>query len=633
MATAEATQESASGIRPSSFAKLAVGAVGIVFGDIGTSVLYAFQQVFAGPHDIGAETARAYGAVSMIFWTLTLIVTVKYVLIVMRADNDGEGGIMALAALVSRIPSLTKRATAVLMALGVFGAALFYGDGMVTPAVSVLSALEGIEVVAPGMTHWVIPLALVVLVGLFVAQKMGTGRVGAAFGPIMLVWFVAIAVLGIVSIAKTPEIIASINPMYAIRLSIAEPMVAFLSLGSVVLCVTGAEALYADMGHFGAGPIRVSWFVAVTPALYLNYLGQAALVVREPTAASNPFYLMVPHLFLWPMVILATMATVIASQAVISGAFSMTESAIRLKYLPRMTVIHTSASEKGQDDVPMDNWGLCIIVVALVLGFRSSSNLASAYGIAVTGTFVITTVLITVVARRIWKVKLWALIPVAGFFFVLDMSFFLANLTKFDHGGWFPLTAAAIIFTVLMTWSAGRKRLMAKLDKMSLTDDQFRTYLDEHDVPTIPGTAIYVTFSPRLPLALTEYVERGGGMAEEAIHLVVLGDTHPFVPEDERITISEISPHFTRVVARYGFMDVPDVAHSIELARQAGLTVPLHGAIVVTHSSRVLVMHSPGMPRWAKHLYAFMLRNSTGASTYLRVPPSRVMEWTTLVKL
>ncbi len=633
MTTSSAIAARPRGAVPSGFKRLALGALGIVFGDIGTSPLYAFQQIFSGAHDIGVQEPRVFGAVSLVFWTLTLIVTVKYVLIVMRADNDGEGGIMALTALIQRIPALTRRSTAVLMGLGVFGAALFYGDGMVTPAVSVMSAVEGIEIVAPNMTELVVPLSVGVLVVLFACQRIGTGKVGSAFGPVMLVWFATIAVLGAVSIAQTPEILTAISPTHAFSLILAEPLVAFLSLGSVVLCVTGAEALYADMGHFGRGPIRLSWFAVATPALYLNYFGQAALVVRDPTAADNPFYLLVPHALLWPMIILATLATVIASQAVISGAFSMTEAAIQLRYLPRMTVRHTSASERGQIYVPMVNWALCIVVVGLVVGFQNSDNLASAYGIAVTGTFVITTVLITVVARLQWRQPLWRVVPIAGFFLFLDLSFFIANLTKFDHGGWFPLASAAIVFTLLMTWSRGRRRLAdVTLDRV-MDDDQFTTFMAGHDVPIQPGTSIYVSFNARLPLSLTEYLQMGGSLEQNSVHLAILSDTHPYVPDDEKVSLVRLDPHLTRVVATYGFMEAPDVVGAMRLAVAAGLDVPLDGAVVVVHSARALATSSPGMWRWSKHLFAFMLRNSTGPSTFLRVPPDRAVEWTSLVKL
>ena len=452
---------------------LSLGSLGIVFGDIGTSPLYAFQEIFAGPHDIDATPDRVLGAASLVFWTLTLIVSVKYVLIVMRADNDGEGGIMALAALATSAPLRSPRVRVALMTLGIAGAALFYGDGMITPAVSVLSAVEGLEVAEPALADAVLPIAVAVLVALFLVQRFGTARIGRAFGPVMLLWFVVIGVFGLLGVLAHPQVLAAVSPSHAIGFFVGEPWAAFLALGSVVLCVTGAEALYADMGHFGRAPIRVSWFAVATPALYLTYLGQAALVVTDPAAAQNPFYLLVPDALQLPMVVLATVATVIASQAVITGLFSMTSQAVRLDYLPRLTIRHTSGLERGQVYVPAVNWVLMVAVVGLVLAFQDSSNLASAYGIAVTGTFVITTSLITVVARTRWHVPLWALVPVSGLFLVIDLSFFLANLTKFGHGGWFPLVVALVVFTLLTTWRAGRVLLRSRVADLSVPMPDF----------------------------------------------------------------------------------------------------------------------------------------------------------------
>ena len=434
---------------------LTVGAIGVVFGDIGTSPLYAFTQIFSGAHTIPVVEARVLGALSMVFWTLTLVVSVKYVVIVMRADNQGEGGIMVLASLASNAVK-RHRASAGLMLLGLTGAALFYGDGLITPAISVLSAVEGIGVAAPSLNRLVIPIALVILFLFFAVQRFGTGRVGRVFGPIMIVWFLSIAILGLASITKTPGVMRSINPYYAFTFFSGEPGLAFLALGAIVLCVTGAEALYADMGQFGRSPIRLSWFAIVAPALYLNYLGQGALVLRDSSAVTNSFFLLVPHALQIPMVILATAATVIASQAVVSGAFSMTQQAIRLGYLPRMTVRHTSANEGGQVYVPAVNWMLMVAVLGLIIGFQDSSRLASAYGIAVTGTFVITGVLVAILARNKWGVSLWIVIPAAAVSLVIDGAFFLSNLTKFMHGGWFPLVIAVIIVAMLSTWQWGR---------------------------------------------------------------------------------------------------------------------------------------------------------------------------------
>lgn len=618
---------------PSGFGRLAVGAIGVVFGDIGTSPLYTFEEIFSGPHTIEVQTSRAMGAVSMIFWTLTLIVSVKYVLVVMRASNQGEGGIMALTALISRL-RLSPRSLAVLAGLGVFGAALFYGDGMITPAVSVLSAVEGIELAAPGLDHYVEVIALVILGLLFSAQKFGTHRVGAAFGPVMLAWLVVIAILGAASIVQTPEVIKAISPTYAIGMIVAEPLVAFLSLGSVVLCVTGAEALYADMGHFGARPIRVSWFAIVSIALYLNYFGQAALVMRDPKAAEDPFYLLVPHVLLWPVIILATAATVIASQAVITGAFSMTEEAIRLHYLPRMTITHTSAEQRGQIYVPFVNWALCVAVVVLILGFRDSSNLASAYGIAVTGTFVITTVLITVVARVQWHAPLWAVIPGAALFGFIDLSFFAANLTKFFHGGWFPLLIAAVLFTVFMSWSRGLKMMRAKIADVTMDPEELRAFLDDHAHRQLPGTAIYATGGTQVPLAMADFLRKGGNLREHTIHVALLVQPVPTVSEEERCTYVDVAPPFVeRLEVRYGFMESPNGAAIIAALNAHGVPTERGHTLVVFHSVRAFPTGSTGMAVWRKHIFAFLLRNSSTPGVISTAPSDLVMEWTTLMKV
>ena len=618
----------------SGLGRLAVGAIGVVFGDIGTSVLYAFEEVFEGAHDVGVTEARVLGAVSLIFWTLTLIVSVKYVLIVMRADNDGEGGIMALTALTRRLPDLKTGTVALLGFLGVMGAALFYGDGMITPAVSVLSAVEGMEVAAPDLARFVVPVAVVILVALFVVQRFGTAKVGVAFGPVMLVWFAVIAVLGLASVVRTPEVLVAVSPTYAIGLFISEPLIAFLSLGSVVLCVTGAEALYADMGHFGAGPIRLSWFAAVVPALYLNYLGQAALIIREPSAAKDPFYLLVPDALLWPVIILATMATVIASQAVLSGAFSMTDQAIRLHYLPRMTVRHTSAEQRGQIYVPFVNWVLFVCVVGLVIGFQDSSRLASAYGIAVTGTFLITTVMITVVARHKWKVSNRLLIPVAGLFLVIDVAFFSANLTKFTHGGWFPLLIAGLLAIVFLTWSRGLTMLRAALAPASATEDDVKAWVSQQQAHGwVPGTVVYVTGDTRVPLGLSEFRRKGGLLRENSVHLALLVQTVPEVPPTEQVNVVEVAPHFLRVEVRYGFMETVNGRRLLDQVHEAGVPLDPETTVVVFHTARVIAGDEPGMAKWRKRLFGFMVRNSSVPAPVASMPLDEVMEWTTIVRL
>jgi KUP system potassium uptake protein len=613
-------------------APLALGALGVVFGDIGTSPLYAFQQIFTGAHTIQATHTTVYGSLSLVFWTLTLVVTVKYVLIVMHADNDGEGGIMALAALTARHRFRNAKVAFTLLALGVFGAALFYGDSIITPAVSVLSAIEGLEVAQPSLQPLVVPLAIVILVALFAVQRVGTARVGGAFGPIMLVWFATIAVLGVVSIAQTPAVLAAINPAYGVSLFLDEPKTAFLSLGSVILCVTGAEALYADMGHFGAGPIRLSWFVIVTPALYLNYLGQGALVTRQPGAVTNPFYELVPDSLQIPMVVLATMATVIASQAVITGAFSLSEQAMKLRFLPRMTVLHTSAEARGQIYVPFVNWALMIAVVGLVLGFRSSDNLASAYGLAVSGTFVITTILITVVARTRWRIRLLYLIPVAGVFLVIDLSFFFANLTKISHGGWFPLVVAGVVFTVLMTWYRGRVLYRERTAKISLTDDQLEALTNDPRVSRVPGTTVYLTFDPRAPLALAEYLSDVHIFRTDTIQLVLSPLKVPYAPSDQHVTVETVFAGYRRVTIRYGFMEQLDLTKELRLMADEGVEVG-DDAIFVVHSGRIQPTRSGGMQVWRKRLYAFMTRNAVDPAAYFRVGDRKVIEFTSVVPI
>ena len=614
---------------------LGLGALGVVFGDIGTSPLYSFKEVFGGPHPILPVESRVLGVASLFFWTLTLVVSVKYVLIVMRADNDGEGGIIALAWLAVSGAMKTRRRQMMLMGAGILGAGLFYGDGMITPAVSVMSAVEGLEIAEPGLSDWVVPIAVAVLVALFAVQRRGTGRIGKTFGPVMLVWFAAIAILGASSVWQTPEIIAAVNPMHAVDYFIQEPLVAFLTLDSVVLCVTGAEALYADMGQFGRGPIRLSWFTIACPALYLNYLGQAALVIREPSAAANPFYLLVPGSIQLPMVLLATAATVIASQSVISGAFSMTVQAIQLDYLPAMLVKHTSASERGQVYVPAVNWVLGIGVVLLVIIFQTSSNLASAYGIAVTGTFVITTCLITVVALQRWKVPPWIVWPGFVVFFVIDFAMFLANFTKFDQGGWLPLLIAFLIFAVLTTWRRGRMLMFDRLNKLEPPISEFARQSDEAlDARRIPGAAVYLAEDRgRAPAALVRHVGLLSVLAETTVLLRLGTSRAPRVDPHERVHVERISAGFWSVSASYGFMEQPDVQEVMELAADAGLPVTPDACTFVLDLISVEPAKSAPMAMPRQRLYSVMQRVATDPTTYMNFPPDRILGVGTVVKL
>ena len=609
---------------------LAVGAIGVVFGDIGTSPLYAFSEIFSGAHTIPVVEARVLGALSMVFWTLTLVVSVKYVMIVMRADNQGEGGIMVLASLASNAVKRHK-ASAGLMLLGLIGAALFYGDGLITPAVSVLSAVEGIGVAAPNLNSLVIPIALVILFLFFAVQRFGTGRVGRVFGPIMIVWFAAIAVLGLVSVVETPAVLRSINPTYAVSFFRGEPMLAFLALGSIVLCVTGAEALYADMGQFGRLPIRISWFAIVAPALYLNYLGQGALVLRDASAVDNSFYLLVPHSLQIPMVIFATAATVIASQAVVSGAFSMTQQAMRLGYLPRMTIRHTSASEGGQVYVPAVNWLLMIAVLALILGFQDSSRLASAYGIAVTGTFVITGLLVAVLARHKWGLSLWIVVPAAAIGLTIDGAFFIANLTKFTHGGWFPLIIAAFIVAMLSTWQWGRTRLLSRMEALESSVDELPALLESQNVVKTPGVAVYPTVEDGLPIALAQRIALVHAINDVTVVVHLRTADTPHVDDAQRLTITKDT--YIDVIATYGYMERPDLLDVLKRVNAVHPEVDPETCIFVFHTMNVETVERNVLKRIPAEIYAVMQRNATDPQHYFGLPADRVLEFGRLIDI
>ena len=611
---------------------LALGALGVVFGDIGTSPLYAFSEIFLGAHEIPVTEARVFGALSLVFWTLTLIVSVKYVAIVMRADNEGEGGIMALAALAVAVVRRHRSAT-IIMAFGVVGAALFYGDGMITPAISVLSAVEGLEVGAPMLASYVVPIALVLLVGLFTIQRFGTHRVGAVFGPVMLVWFVILAVLGVMSLVQSPGVLRSISPTYAMSFVVSDPGQAFLALGSVVLCVTGAEALYADMGQFGRRPIRLSWFVIAAPALYLNYLGQGALVLRDESAVDNTFYRMVPGALQVPMIALATVATLIASQAVISGAFSMTQQAIRLGYLPRMRVLHTSASERGQVYVPLVNWLLMIAIIGLVLGFRDSSNLASAYGIAVTGTFVITTCLITVVARRKWHLPLWAVLLGFVLFLVIDGLFFAANLTKFSHGGWFPLVAAIVIFTVLAIWRWGSTHLHREMSDLEVPMSELPRLVDDEAVASRPGSTVYITLEEGIPYALVRQARLMRVVDEHILILRMSTADVPRVDAADAVTIETSDPRTTVARVSTGFMDRSDPAAAVAQVQQTLPDFDPATCVYAFYSVHIEVRRTGPLRMVAAGVFAVMQRNAIDVQQYYRLPPERVIEFGRLVEM
>ncbi|MDQ8043205.1 MAG: potassium transporter Kup [Solirubrobacteraceae bacterium] len=619
----------------SSGAALTLGALGVVFGDIGTSPLYAMKETFDGPHKLAIAHAHVYGVLSLIFWSITIIVSLKYVTFIMRADNDGEGGIMALIAKVEALPVRSPKATFGLVALGIFGAALFYGDGMITPAISVLSAVEGLKLAAPGLADYVVPIAVAILTGLFFIQRFGTGVVGRAFGPVMGLWFGVLGVMGIAKIVHEPAILQSLSPHYAVAFFVDEPKMAFLALASVVLAVTGAEALYADMGHFGRSPIRRAWFLFVMPALFLNYMGQGALLLKDPSAIESPLYRLVPHDLLIPLLVLATAATVIASQAVISGAFSVTRQAVRLGFLPYLTIRHTSRHEVGQIYVPVINWGLYVAILGLVVGFGSSTHLASAYGIAVTGTLAIDTILFFVVVRMLWQKPVWLVaVGVVGFLTV-DLAFFLANLTKVVTGGWFPLVIAGVIFVVLMTWRRGQLSVAARRaeEEGSLTD--FVLALDASDDPPIrvPGTAVFLNADPeRTPLAMRFNVEHNHVLHEQVVVFNVETVGVPHVTPDARCEVDTVvipDDGIVLVKAKYGFQDRPHVPETLAMIEdRLGMTLDLENASYFL--SRVTLAESKtpgGMALWRKRLFISLERNGAGRVEYFGLPHDKVVSF------
>ena len=606
--------------------KLAIGAIGIVFGDIGTSPLYAFRETFAGHHKLSLDHAHIMGVTSLMFWSMMVVVTIKYVAIIMRADNKGEGGSLALLALISS-KAQTKRWTAGIVLLGVFATSLFYGDSMITPAVSVLSAVEGLAVAQPGMAHFVLPIAIAILIFLFAIQQSGTARVGLFFGPIMLFYFLTIALLGAFSVAKTPDVLWAFSPHYAVEFFLLDPVRAFLALGSVVLAVTGAEALYADMGHFGRKPIGMSWLCFVLPALILNYMGQAALLTRDGAPAlASPFYLLAPVWLQLPLVILATAAAVIASQAVISGAFSVTQQAIQLGFVPRLRIEHTSAATAGQIYIPLINWLLMSMVIILVLFFRTSSNLTSAYGIAVTGAMTIDTCLLGVVLFRLWHWPKWAAIPLLGLFFLVDGAYLTANLTKIPDGGWFPLLVGLIVFTILTTWAKGRQLMMARLREAAMPIKVFISSAAT-SATRVPGTAVFMTSTADgVPHALLHNLKHNKVLHERIILLTVKIADVPFVRQVERVKLDHLGHGFHRLVLRYGFMEEPDVPAALALVTGCGDKFKMMDTSFFLARQTLLASSKPGMAIWREKLFAWMLRNAESAMEFFRLPTNRVVE-------
>lgn len=615
---------------------MSIAAMGVVYGDIGTSPLYTMKEVFAGPHHpVPVTPDNVLGILSLVFWAMTITVSLKYVMFITRADNRGEGGIMALTSLALRTPGAGPKTLWLISALGIFGAALFYGDAVITPALSVLSAVEGLEVATPALKPYVVPITLGILAGLFLFQRQGTASVATLFGPVMMFWFGTLAVLGIWNIVKHPSVLAAINPAYAFGFFLANKTLAFLALGAVVLAITGGEALYADMGHFGRRPIKWAWLVFVFPALYLNYLGQGALILDEPEAVSNPFFRLVPDELLFPMVGLAAAATVIASQAVISGAFSLTSQAIQLGYCPRIQIRFTSAREKGQIYVPNINWLLLLAVVILVLGFKTSSNLASAYGIAVTLTMMIDTILAFVVVRALWGWNwVWAGLFLA-FFVVVDFAFFAANAVKILDGGWFPLVLGFGVFALLSTWKSGRALLYQKLRQDSMPLDAFLAGIAHGGPQRVEGTGIFMTPDPEgVPRAMLHNLYHNKVLHERVVLLNVVIEDVPYVPETERVRVEDLAQGFHRVRVRYGFKDDPDVPYAMELCAAQGLQFEMmQTSFFLGRETIVPQAKVSGLALWRQVLFTWMFRNADTATAFFKIPTNRVVELGTQVEL
>ena len=631
-ADAEAPLDTSHGHAQGPLYKLAIGAIGIVFGDIGTSPIYAFRETFAGHHTLVPDRLHIYGVLSLIFWSMMIIVTLKYVTIIMRADNKGEGGSLALLALINRTLGGKKRWTGGIIMLGVFATALFYGDSMITPAITVLSAVEGLTTVNRGLEPFVIPIAVGILIGLFAIQARGTAKVGLMFGPVMVVYFIALAVLGTMHIVNDPSVIlAMLNPIYIYYFFAADFMHAFVALGSVVLAVTGAEALYADMGHFGRKPIRVSWLYFVLPALLLNYLGQGAMILsaapHEALAkVRDPFFYLAPDVLRLPLVLLATAASVIASQAVISGAFSVTQQAIQLGFVPRLRITHTSEAAAGQIYIPVVNWALMIMVILLVLSFQSSSNLAGAYGIAVVGAMLIDSILISVVLRQMWNWNRFAVAGLLVLFFTVDFSYLSANLLKIPAGGWFPLLVGAIAFTFLTTWAKGRQLMINRMNEASLPMEIFIKSAAP-SATRVPGTAVFMTSaSSGVPHALLHNLKHNKVLHERVILLTVRIEDVPYVPDEKRVEQRDYGSGFFRVVLRYGFMDELDVPDALARLKGMGAQCKMMDTSFFLARQTLLPSARPGMAIWRERLFAWMLRNAVSAMEFFKLPTNRVVE-------
>jgi KUP system potassium uptake protein len=606
---------------------LSLTALGIVYGDIGTSPLYAMRECFHGPHAIAATHDNIFGVLSLIFWALIIIISIKYCIFVLRADNHGEGGILALTALATPIKILSRSERKVLVVLGIFGAALLYGDGIITPAISVLGAIEGLNVATPLFAPYVVPVTIAIIVGLFLIQSHGTAKVGRLFGPVMLMWFLVIAALGVMQVVRHPSVIGAFSPLHGFNFFMRNGWHGFLVLGTVFLVVTGGEALYADMGHFGKRPIRLVWYTIVLPALLLNYLGQGALLIENPAVAENPFYRLAPEWALYPLIALATCAAIIASQALISGAYSLTMQAIQLGFMPRLRIEHTSSTEMGQIYIPALNWGLMIGCIAIVVGFGSSSNLAAAYGVAVTATMVITTILLGVVEREKWGWSLPLALALSGFFLIIDLAFFGANIIKIPHGGWFPLVVGALIFLLMTTWKKGRRILAARLLSRAHPIEDFLLDIAKHPPVRVPGTAVFMNGTATgTPPALMHNLEHNKVLHERVVLLTVKTKQVPFIDPEARVEVEPLGHEFYRMIINYGFMEDPDIPKVLEnLDAHTPNFKPMDTTYFLGRET-VIASKSPGMMIWREKLFALMSRNASSATAYFCLPPNRVVE-------
>jgi KUP system potassium uptake protein len=619
------------GKKQQNLSALLLGAIGVVYGDIGTSPLYALKETFAGHHPLPVIENNILGILSIMFWTIMVLVSLKYVTIIMRADNHGEGGSLALLALASELNSDKPKSKRLFLILGVFAAALFYGDSMITPAISVLSAVEGLDVIAPKLNSFVLPITVMVLTALFLVQKRGTGAMGMAFGPIMTLWFSTLGILGVLSIAQSPHVLLAINPIYAYQFLFLDPWLSFLTLGSVVLAVTGGEALYTDMGHFGRFPIRLTWFSFVLPALVLNYFGQGALLLNNPQAIKSPFFLLAPEWAIIPMVLLATAATVIASQAVISGAFSVASQSVQMGFLPRMEIRQTSSKAHGQIYVPFTNWTLYLSVIYLVLTFQNSSNLAAAYGIAVTGTMMIDTILIAFVLVA-WHWSPLLVIPLIGTFLCVDLAYFAANAIKIPQGGWFPLGIALISFIVLTTWKRGRQLLFDEIARRSIPVQTIVDHVGE--VNRAHGTAVFlVGVNEGAPAALLHNLKHNQVLHERNVLLSVIIEDKPFVTPKKRVLIDDLGKGFYRVRVFYGFMQTPDVPAALDLCAPLGLSFDMMDTTFFTSRALIVSAPTPGMMKWREWIFIIMSKNAMNATEFFKIPTNRVIEMGTRIEI